>query len=1045
MNQDRWRTVNSIFNAALEVSANERSSFVKQASNGDTDLQAEVALLLQADEDAGSYLESPLIAVESFAKAESSINPGDELCGRFRILRAIGEGGMGQVFEALDSELAVHVALKIIRSEIAANPEALARFRQEVRLARRITHPNVCRTFDLERDTRIDPESGARQEVVFLTMEFLEGETLASRSRRAAPLSLNESLDIARQIADALLAAHALGIVHRDMKPANIMLIQTADRSPDGLRAVIMDFGLARIDSVVSSDNHSVLSQTARPIGTLAYMAPEQLENAPVSPATDIYAFGLILFEMVTGKRAFPSDNFLTGVAQRLNGPPPSPQAFVPSLPPSWCRAIEGCLRLKQSERFQSAADVIDVVVGDRIDLPRVSKRVLFPGARLTSWPLRRRILASAAVILILVSLSVGAFRLYRLNADSRVIPGALVYLAPVRNQTGEKSLDNLTELVRAGLSQSVQINVLDEGSVGDILQHMTKAPDTAITEPIGREIAMRGGAVRVVFASVTGSAGSYSLNVDIQQPDNTPTRYRDHWTRSFPWHISGQTTNTTSIPSELLTALRTGSDWIRLEAGESSNDIARLDVPPEDVTTGNWDALEDYSYAEELIAEQRRPQAVSALQSAVNKDPEFALAYARLGDVLVTLNQPERGYRAYLQALGDSDRNRLSLRERDRIKGIYAQDTYNFQVSEDAFRESTLYYEHDYLAWFYRARPLSMLGRTNEAISVLKLAHEADPKRVSAVVSLVEQNLLMENVTDARRWAQELKQMGQEDAFLRADGIIKFAEHNYQGAGETFQALAHSQRPSIRSQGVRYYADLAAEQGNYPLALVQLNLAIGDAPEDSSQLLDRAYVNGAAGEFAGCAKDLETALGRDKSPLSLLNASEILGQMIPKANGPNRERLRAILNSLERMLPPEEFGAISAIARVRVRGEILLAKDDSRGALAEFRKADKLEAPMASRDYLGRALEARAAREQGSAANRLREEAMAAYEPIALHPAVVWQFPIAFPPGFYSQQLQQWLRLAKELGRKNEQIQPSLDGFTKLRALTTSTHAIGD
>ena len=159
---------------------------------------------------------------------------------------------MGHVFEALDTELNVHVALKVIRPEIAAAPEALARFRQEVRLARSITHPNVCRTFDIDRETRIlSPKNGTKIDIVFLTMELLQGETLASRIKRSGRLTLDEVLRLACQIADALGAAHALGIVHRDMKPANVMLVFPENAAAQEDRAVIMDFGLARLDPVL--------------------------------------------------------------------------------------------------------------------------------------------------------------------------------------------------------------------------------------------------------------------------------------------------------------------------------------------------------------------------------------------------------------------------------------------------------------------------------------------------------------------------------------------------------------------------------------------------------------------------------------------------------------------------------------------------------------------------------------------------------------------------------------------------------------------------
>jgi serine/threonine protein kinase/tetratricopeptide (TPR) repeat protein len=1020
MNRERWKTANQVFHAALEVPASDRHAFVVTASRGDSDLQSEVELLLQADLDAGSYLESPAVPPEGFSFSSpelspASIKPGDVLCGRFRILGAVGEGGMGHVFEAFDAELAVHVALKVIRPEISSSPEALTRFRQEVRLARQITHSNVCRTFEIEREERtVDSSRGLVQEVVFFTMEFLEGETLASRVKRDGPLDLTDSLDLARQVADALGAAHSLGIIHRDMKPANIILVPAESTSNSGFRAVITDFGLARLDSALPKGDLSAFSFTSRPMGTLAYMAPEQFEAGSVSPATDIYAFGLILFEVITGRRAFPTENFLSGIALRLSGPSPSPKALVPNLPTPWCHAIEGCLRLRPGDRFQSAADVISVLDGSRTTLPRLARRPLIERLTFASRLPWRRSIALVAVFLAAVALLFGYLRLHKLETHSQVDRGALVYLPQVRNETGEKAFDNLTALVQAGLTQSGQVNLVDTNRAGDILEQMTKAPDSVIDQPTAREIAMRAGAVRVVFVTVSGSGGMYSLKVDIQKPGSTPASYREHWPNSFSWRTSGKSLSGTNIPPELLATVRNANDWIRSEVGESANDIARLDVPPEDVTTANWTALANYTYGDKLGSQEKREEAAVAFQSAIQNDPGFALAYARLGDILVNLNRVDEGYRAYLKALEESDRSRLSLRERDRIKGIYAQDTGDFKASEEAFREYSLYYEHDYLGWFYRARPLSMLGRTSEAIEVLKRAHEADGAKSGAVVSLVRQCLLADDVPQAKRWAAELGSMRDDEAALLANGTIDFAEGDYPKAVGAFQALEHSPKPLYRSDGIRSLADFEAEQGDYRKARELLDRAVEENPQDASQLLDRAYVNGNMGEYGSAAEDIKLAISKDRSPYTLLAASEVLGQILPRAGSKETQQLKAILNSLEHELPPEGFGTVTQDARLRIQGEVLLARGDAKDALSAFRKADKLEAPIGSRDYLGRALMAQAAAERDRAkATLLRERAMEAFATIAMRPAVVWQFPIAYPPGFYADELGSWLRAA--------------------------------
>jgi serine/threonine protein kinase/tetratricopeptide (TPR) repeat protein len=1036
MDQDRWKTVNHIFHAALEVSPSERHAFIHSASNGDPELQAEVEVLLKADQDAGSYLETPLLPGELFSSSAPPVSAGDVLCGRFRILRAVGEGGMGHVFEAYDSELAVHVALKIIRPEIASNPETLNRFRQEVRLARQITHPNVCRTFDIERESRVvDPASGTKKELVFLTMEFLQGETLDSRIKRAGLLPLDEALQIAGQIADALFAAHSFGIVHRDMKPANIMLVPVESAPDSSFRAVITDFGLARLDTVLPQGNHSPLSHSGRPIGTLAYMAPEQLEGTAVSAATDIYAFGLILFEMVTGTRAFPTDNFLSGIAKRLSGPPPSPSTIVPKLPASWCRAIEGCLRLNPADRFQSATDVIAALEGSRTNLPRVIKPTLLQRLTLVSWPSRTRFLAFSGILFAALALSGVAFRLYRSRVDSQVAPGASIYLTPVKNETGIRALDNITELLRAGLSQSAQVNLLDQSRVGDTLQLMTKSPDTPIDPPIAREIAMRSGAVRIIFATVRGTAGNYQLNVDIQQPDNTPARYRDHWTETFSWKSSDLNANSGTIPPELTTAVRNSTDWIRFKTGESRNDIARLDAAPEDVTTPNWDALADYEEAERLVAHGQRDEALIKLRSAVRKDPDFALALGRLGDIEVNLYRKEDGYRDYLKALDAGASRRLSLRERNRIKGLYAMDTGDFQTAADTFQEYSSLYEHDYLGWFYRARPLSMLGRSPEAIEVLKKAHEVDPLKSGALILLVSENLIVGDNAEAIKWSDSLRSMNDKDAAWFSDGILAFVNGDLSASTRLLHNPSDSANPMARSESIRYLADLQAEQGNYSEAANLLGRALANGRQSAYMLMDRAYAIGMAGDSVQCAQTVERALQLDSSPDMVLRASLTLGRVYSRLTGANANPIRASLALLPGRLSAGNFGVITTETRYRVLGEALLARGEAEAALREFRKADSLEAPRISREYLGRALEAMAAhRSDASKADQWRRAALDSYAFPAMHPAVIWQFPTEYPPGAYAESIEDWLRVANSIGLRDSTYKTLQDKLLLLR-----------
>jgi serine/threonine protein kinase len=288
---------------------------------------------------------------------------GDLVAGRHKVIRFIAQGGMGEVYEVEDQVLHERVALKtVVATDDSDRDQRIERFKREVQLARRVTHPNVCRLFDVGFHVASDATA-----VIFLTMELLDGETLAARIRRLGRLGTTDALPIIKQLCAGLAAAHAGGIIHRDFKPENVLLV----RSGDGERAVVTDFGLAR--PIASGDAN--LTETGVPVGTAAFMAPEQVEALPVTAAADLYALGVTIYQMVTGKLPFEAPTPLAAAARRLKEAPSSPRLVVPDLDPVWEAAILRCLRLAPEERFARAGDVVAALESSRpVALPRTAR-----------------------------------------------------------------------------------------------------------------------------------------------------------------------------------------------------------------------------------------------------------------------------------------------------------------------------------------------------------------------------------------------------------------------------------------------------------------------------------------------------------------------------------------------------------------------------------------------------------------------------------------------------------------------------------------------
>jgi hypothetical protein len=263
--------------------------------------------------------------------------------GRYQISRFIGRGGMGEVYAAVDLSLGTRIAIKSLPASLASDRRAIARLKREAVLARRVTHPSVCRTFDF----------GSDGDTLFLTMELLEGETLGGRLRRTGPLPLVTALVVIEQLAAALDAAHKVGVIHRDLKSDNVMLL--AGPASDHPRVVVTDFGLAKLNATGEKPAGATEPQSGRLMGTLSYMAPEQMEGTTVTTGADIYALGVVIYEMVTGHLPFAGPTPLAAALRRLREPAPAPGSIVPGLPRSWDHAIRRCLERDPGDRFPSA------------------------------------------------------------------------------------------------------------------------------------------------------------------------------------------------------------------------------------------------------------------------------------------------------------------------------------------------------------------------------------------------------------------------------------------------------------------------------------------------------------------------------------------------------------------------------------------------------------------------------------------------------------------------------------------------------------------
>ncbi|HWU37975.1 MAG TPA: protein kinase, partial [Candidatus Acidoferrum sp.] len=408
MHAERWRKIEQLYLAALEREVSERSAFLQEACAGDEELRGKVEALLARDQQAENFLQSPVLEIVGKAWAQDLPTAGppgepERLAGQkishYRVLEKLGGGGMGVVYKAEDTRLGRQVALKFLPEEMAQDKQALERFKREARAASSLNHPNICTIHD------IDEHEGR----FFIVMELLEGQTLQRRIA-GKPLPSELVLKLSIPIADALEAAHAKGIVHRDIKPANIFITQRG-------QVKVLDFGLAKLAKPVIGGVTSALSEKGQTeegviIGTVAYMSPEQAQGKKVDARTDIFSFGSVLYEMVTGRCAFEGETKLAMLSAVLDKEPTPVSAIVPEAPPELEKLIARCLRKDPERRIQHMGDV-------KLALEEL-KEESDSGKLRASTPPRRHISAPLVTVLAVLALAMAVAAVVWLRNPSK-------------------------------------------------------------------------------------------------------------------------------------------------------------------------------------------------------------------------------------------------------------------------------------------------------------------------------------------------------------------------------------------------------------------------------------------------------------------------------------------------------------------------------------------------------------------------------------------------------------------------------------------------
>jgi eukaryotic-like serine/threonine-protein kinase len=875
----------------------------------------------------------------------------------YRVLHQLGEGGMGVVFAAEDLRLGREVAIKFLRADEPEQEQWLARFEREARLASALKHPHICTIHELG-------EHGGRP---FIVMELLEGRTIKQLLENG-PLPVGTVIEFATQIADALVAAHAHDIVHRDIKPANLFVTH-------GDRLKVLDFGLAKLAGQplttvaltggdASAPRRSPgpeVTATGATVGTAAYMSPEQATAASIDARTDLFSFGSVLYEMVTGKRAFPGDSAPLVLQRLIAGDVIPVRSLAPGVPSGLERIIHRALQNDKSKRYQTAAEMLSdlralgrEMTASTVQLEGVATN---PAAR---RPRRGAVAVAAAAA---VALALGGYWFVVARRPAALSDKDSILIAQFGNTTGEAVFDEtLITALKVQLGQSPFLDIVPDDRVAEQLRLMSHAADQPVDTSTARHVCQRLGVKAMLEGAITRLGSNYVVTLNALECESGKTIGREQ----------GEATSA----EQVLRVLGSLSSSIRTRLGESLPSIRAFDVPIEQATTPSLPALKAYTLG---VAERRRGrelESVSFFNQALVQDPEFAAASTMLSTVYGSLGEWQKSEEyarlAYDRQKRVSERERLFIEYQyhdrvtgDQDKAAQTLEVWKLSYPRDSRPANALALIHNRYGRYeqgvneaqeaLRRSPGNPFPMSNLAFALRGLGRYAESRKVaeeavSLGVATTPTRRLLYQLGVLAGDGSELQQLEwakdrpREFDLISARAQVAAFDGRLRDATELYTLAADKARGrGLNGTASSYAAHLGLTQalyGDRAHARERVRSILGGTltGSDGVDAVPRFRVAAALG-YVGLTTEARAILAQaqERYPESTV-VRAVLAPVVTAAIALDRERPTEAVQALESALPTER-GNISGLIPMFLRGEAHLAAGDREAARREFQK----------------------------------------------------------------------------------------------------------